>query len=192
MHSTFRDSYTRLSDGLGSPTERYNVGFSPPFRSEYEANAGTRMWQAVRGWWRTTVLGLPDETIQPSAYLTLIPLNDSRLQPRRTLFIAISLVLLCCILVTATFFLVPRGVGTGPVNVIIKKSYWTGTDVDFSILVQLPIFNPNYYPAKVSGHFQVEFYDAVAAVQKLNQTSLPARSFPHLLQVEMDVVKLAG
>lgn len=70
-----RDSYTRLSDGLGSPTERYSTGFSPPFRSEYEANAWTRSWQSVKEWWRRTVLGQPDETRQPSGYLTLIPLN---------------------------------------------------------------------------------------------------------------------
>lgn len=35
----------------------------------------------------------------------------------------------------------------------------------------------------MTGHFQVDFYDATAATQVLNQTSIPARSLPHVLSV---------
>jgi hypothetical protein len=44
-------------------------------------------------------------------------------------------------------------------------------------------FGFNGVQARVSGHFEVDFYDAPASKQKINETFIPPRALPHMLQV---------
>ena len=62
----------------------------PPFTSEY-GEPGPSRWQRAQLWFSRNVLG--EQAPQPtSGYLTLVPLNDRRLQPRRTALLVTCLV----------------------------------------------------------------------------------------------------
>ena len=75
--------------GCGRLTPRVCVG-RPPYESEYNKE-GPSWRERAQLWFSRTVLG--QQAPQPtSGYLTLVPLNDRRLQPRRTVLLVSCLV----------------------------------------------------------------------------------------------------
>lgn len=92
LGKTATDSWTRLSEGLLSPSDSVQE-FSPPFREEYPSGSRSFLGR-LRLWWRHHVLGVQEP--QPaSGYLTLIPLNGMAAQFRPSQSLT-CLTALCC------------------------------------------------------------------------------------------------
>ncbi|KAK9818096.1 hypothetical protein WJX72_007154 [[Myrmecia] bisecta] len=181
------ESYTRLSDGGGSPSDPHATShFSPPFSSEYEQHPPSR-WRAVRKWWREKVLG-QREPHPPSGYLTLIPLNDARLKPRRTVLLVMALMLFALAAATGVFLLVPRGVSAGEIDIQADHMSWNTSKGTYqlSLVARVPIYNPNYLKAKVTGDLRVFFYDTEAGTKIFKPKVLPPRALPQVIEVVVD------
>lgn len=132
------------------------------------------------------------EPESPSGYLTLIPLNDSRLKPRRTALLVILLLVFALSAATATFFLVPRGVTLGEIMVHSERMAWniSGGSYALNLKAQIPIYNPNYLAVRVDGTMSMFFYDIEAGTKILNSTKIPPRSNPHMLDAVVDASNL--
>lgn len=74
-----------------------------------EQKGWSRVASQLKGWARR-LAGPQQPEHSPSAYLTLIPLSDERLKPRRTCLLISLILLLCAASMCAVFFLVARGV----------------------------------------------------------------------------------
>jgi hypothetical protein len=56
---------------------------------------------------------------------------------------------------------------------------------------KVPVINPNYYSASVSGNLSISYYDVAAGWQDFS-ASIPARSFPTPVRVRVDASNLPG
>ncbi|KAF6255524.1 P-loop containing nucleoside triphosphate hydrolase protein [Scenedesmus sp. NREL 46B-D3] len=72
--------------------------------------------------------------------------------------------LLAVMAVAGVFLLVPRGVSVGTIEVHSTKMTFNATTLTYRIILEadVPIFNPNYLKAAVSGNVSVSFFDAEA------------------------------
>lgn len=179
------DTYTRLSAGPVSPSDS-TQDFRPPFRDEYPTRSHSAV-EKVKGWWRRSFLGVEEEQA-PSSLLTLIPLNDSRLRPRRTRLLVVSLLVLALAAALATFFLVPRGVSAGAIEIESEHMSWNISKGTYQLNLQAHILvnNPNYVNAQVEGQLKVFFYDTEAGAKNISSIVVPARSTLYSLDVVVD------
>eukprot|EP00891_Asterochloris_glomerata_P001521 jgi/Astpho2/1521/Aster-05397 len=177
--------YTRLGDSGSSPPNHDQQGFQPPFRSEYEQKE--THWGAFKGWWDRNILGRRPPVV-PSGYLTLIPLSDERLKPRRTRLLVAALMLFALSAALATFFLVPRGVSTGEIDIQSDKMSWNTTKKTYQLklLARVPIFNPNYLRARLDGDLRVYFYDTEAGITNITDVHVASRANPYILEIVVD------
>lgn len=137
--------------------------------------------------WRT-----PSPRSYQSNYMTLVPLSDERLKPRRTKLIVGSVLLLSLLAVTSVFLLVPRGVSVGTIDVHSTKMTFNSTTKTYRIILQaeVPVYNPNYLKASVTGNLTVSFYDAEAGWGSLGPVLLAARTNPQVLSMTVDASNL--
>ncbi|GFR47105.1 hypothetical protein Agub_g8678, partial [Astrephomene gubernaculifera] len=129
----------------------------------------------------------PQPQVQ-SNYLTLIPLSDDRLKPRRTKLLVSGLLLLAVALAAGVFVAVPRGVTVGSIQVRSSRMSFNTSKSTYQIILTatIPIFNPNYMPVQVNGSLTVSFYDQQAGVTSLQPVDIAARAFPQVITVDMD------
>lgn len=121
----------------------------------------------------------PSNGFAESAYLTLIPLSDERLRPRRTPRALAALAALFSLLLAALAFLAaPRGVALTAVDVRARSLEWNATSGTYSLALDaaLRLDNPNYLRARVVGRLDVFFYDGRAGGADVGPATLPARS----------------
>eukprot|EP00887_Chlorella_sp_A99_P006937 scaffold2.g6937.t1 len=151
---------------------------APPIESQ-----DSGLWgRAKRAWSRHARLpwggtGAVEPPPPPSGYLTLIPLSDSRLQPRDTRLTAAFLLAFALLVAGAVFVAVPRGVSVGEISVLTDK---------------VPVFNPNFLHARIAGDLRVLFYRTEAGKTEASErcgvhaVTLPPRAAPHVLDVGID------
>jgi len=142
----------------------------------------------ARGWAAFNHWLVAPEREPTSSYVALIPLSDARLKPRRTNLIVGTLMLFAFMLAVGVFFLVPRGVSVGRIEVHSEFMSWNKTLRTFQLDLKadLPIVNPNYLQTNVYGSLHVLFYDAETGVGAIKNEKVPARARPHLIKVDID------
>jgi len=121
----------------------------------------------------------PSNGFAESAYLTLIPLSDARLRPRRTpRALAAAAGLFSLLLAALAFLAAPRGVALTAVDVRARSLEWNATSGTYSLALDaaLRLDNPNYLRARVVGRLDVFFYDGRAGGADVGPATLPARS----------------
>lgn len=181
------ESYTRLSDGGRSPDNE--PAFTPPFSSEYDERQShvTRL----RAWWAENVRGTPAKQYPVSGYLTLIPLSDERLKPRRTKLLVGGLMMFAVLAAVGVFLLVPRGISVGEVELQSDHMSWNTTKGTYQLklLAKIPVYNPNYMKARIKGSLKVFFYDTEAGVTQVQQVFARPRALaksPYMLELVVD------
>lgn len=117
---------------------------------------------------------------------------------------------------TATFFLVPRGVSLGEIDITSDRMSWNTSKGTYqlNLLARIPVYNPNYMnvrvfnlpticlafvcnsvcfwqpspdaQVKMEGRLSIFFYDTEAGSTTINITRVAARSNPHVLEVVVD------
>ncbi|KAL4854192.1 hypothetical protein ACK3TF_005038 [Chlorella vulgaris] len=177
--------YETLPGGSLSPD---TPNLAPPIQADYaQRRSVAKTWCAVHAqqlpWARTT-----HESPPPSGYLTLIPLSDSRLQPRDTRLTAAFLLVFACVVAGAVFVAVPRGVSVGEISVTTDRMSWNTTKSTYQLklLARVPIFNPNFLSAYIEGDLHVLFYKTIAGSGKIKPVRLPPRAAPKVLEVAID------
>ena len=121
----------------------------------------------------------PSNNFAESAYLTLIPLSDARLRPRRTpRALALAAAGFSLLLASLAFLAAPRGVALTAVDVRARSLEWNATSGTYSLTLDaaLRLDNPNYLRARVVGRLDVFFYDGRAGGADVGPATLPARS----------------
>ncbi|GBF96557.1 hypothetical protein Rsub_09140 [Raphidocelis subcapitata] len=144
--------------------------------------------------WRWLVHGPPRQPRYRSGYLTLIPLSDARLQPRRTrLMVGLGL-LLALLIAGGVFVSVPRGVSIGTLDMHSTHMHFNGSTMNYRIILgaKVPVLNPNFFSARVTGNLSISFYDADAGWKAFGPVDVPARSFPSEVHVKVDASNLPG
>ncbi|KAF8065615.1 tmem106b [Scenedesmus sp. PABB004] len=156
----------------------------PPPPRGWVAGAAERLLAALRG--------PPPEPRFDSQYLTLIPLSDARLRPRRTRLIVSSLLLLAVSAVVGVFLAVPRGVSVGTIDVHSTRMTFNATTLTYRIILQadVPVFNPNYLSVSVAGNVSVSFFTAEAGWTDVGPVKLAPRSEPSVLELKVDASNL--
>eukprot|EP00193_Tetraselmis_chui_P012825 CAMPEP_0177795568 /NCGR_PEP_ID=MMETSP0491_2-20121128/26311_1 /TAXON_ID=63592 /ORGANISM="Tetraselmis chuii, Strain PLY429" /LENGTH=325 /DNA_ID=CAMNT_0019318425 /DNA_START=306 /DNA_END=1284 /DNA_ORIENTATION=+ len=139
----------------------------------------------ARGWAAFNHWLVAPEREPTSSYVALIPLSDARLKPRRTNRDTDAVWFM---LAVGVFFLVPRGVSVGRIEVHSEFMSWNKTLRTFQLDLKadLPIVNPNYLQTNVYGSLHVLFYDAETGVGAIKNEKVPARARPHLIKVDID------
>eukprot|EP00775_Hariotina_reticulata_P013774 gene13774-13895_t len=131
-------------------------------------------WQPLQQCWAQWYLWLnaPPQTPYESGYLTLIPLS--------------------VLTAVGVFLLVPRGVSVGSIAVHSTRMTFNATTLTYRIILQaeVPIYNPNYLKASVTGNVTVSFFDAEAGESPVGPITLPARAYPQRLSVKVDASNL--
>ncbi|DBB18697.1 hypothetical protein WJX82_008928 [Trebouxia sp. C0006] len=181
------ESYTRLADGGRSPDNE--PAFTPPFSSEYDQQQTPV--SRLRAWWAEHVRGSPAKQYPVSGYLTLIPLSDERLKPRRTKLLVGGLMLFAVLAAVGVFLLVPRGISVGEVELQSDHMSWNTTKGTYQLklLAKIPIYNPNYMKARIKGSLKVFFYDTEAGVTQVEQVFARPRALaksPYMLELVVD------
>lgn len=128
------------------------------------------------------------EPPSPSGYLTLIPLSDSRLQPRDTRLTAAFLVAFGFLVAAVVFISVPRSVSVGEISVAADRMSWNTTKASYQLrlVATIPVFNPNYLRASIEGELKVLFYMAEAGQSVIEPVYLNPRALPKLVHAEID------
>ena len=110
--------------------------------------AEPRRWRDTAiSWWQNTMNPAPANPAPvQSGYLTLIPLSDDRLKPRRTKLTVAVLLSLAMLLAGMVFILVPRELTTGEIRIFSDQMSWNSTKGTYQLdlLAHVPIYNPNY------------------------------------------------
>uniref|UniRef100_A0A7S0RPS6 Uncharacterized protein n=1 Tax=Chlamydomonas leiostraca TaxID=1034604 RepID=A0A7S0RPS6_9CHLO len=190
--------YVRLSEGESPATTLRNLHF-PALQNNYADGGGADSddepilppngQQRGGGTWWSKLRSRPERAAEPeSAYLTLVPLSDSRLKPQHTNLIVGSLLLLAVASVTCVFLLVPRGVTVGSIQVRSSQISFNTSKSTYQILLQatIPVYNPNYLSIYVKGSINVSFYDQMAGSTPLEPVMVPARTQPQVITLDMD------
>ncbi|MEW5299305.1 MAG: hypothetical protein WDW36_002332 [Sanguina aurantia] len=184
--------YVRLSDASSPNTSRVLAasldhsgtnGQQYPSDSEDEDQFPSKQSES---WWQRLTRSTP---ISPqSGYLTLVPLSDERLKPRRTKLLISFLLMGTLALVCAVYFLVARGVTVGTILVHSSQMSFNSSKSTYQIILAatLPIYNPNYFPVRVSGTINVSFYDQQAGSTIIAPVYIAAQALPQIMTVEMD------
>lgn len=136
---------------------------------------------------------------QTRAYLTLVPSvsdhdpdahytvrnNLRKKNMRKTL---LYLLLFAVAIASGVFVMLPRALSIGQVVVVPDAMTWdTGTSsYHVRLNVTIPVYNPNFIPYHVHGDLQVLFYDALAGKTVVEEISIPWRSFPDSIRLQMD------
>lgn len=131
----------------------------------------------------------PSNGFAESAYLTLIPLSDARLRPRRTpRALAAAAAAFSLLLAALAFLAAPRGVALTAVDVRAKSLEWNATSGTYSLALDaaLRLDNPNYLRARVVGRLDVFFYDGRAGGADVSPATLPARSKAQKVHAKID------
>lgn len=128
------------------------------------------------------------EPVSPSGYLTLIPLSDSRLQPRDTRLTAAFLVAFGFLVAAIVFISVPRSVSVGSISVAADRMSWNTTKASYQLRlnVTIPVFNPNYLRGSIEGELKVLFYMAEAGQTVIKPVVLNPRALPKIVHAEID------
>jgi len=177
--------------------------FAPPLPGEEddeERNMHDRVLHHLdraRGWlsdkapthWRRHSRHYEDDNPPSDHLITLIPLTDTRLQPRNTRLSASFLFIFALAIAAVVFVSVPRTISSGEVYIQADKMSWNTTTSSYQLKlnITLPIFNPNYLPgASIRGDLRAFFYSTEAGRADLSNISLPPRSLPISLEVPLD------
>jgi len=131
----------------------------------------------------------PSNGFAESAYLTLIPLSDARLRPRRPLrALAAAAAAFSFVLAALAFLAAPRGVALTAVDVRARSLEWNATSGTYSLALDaaLRLDNPNYLPARVVGRLDVFFYGGRAGGADVGPATLPARSSAQEVHARID------
>ncbi|XP_031699644.1 transmembrane protein 106A [Anarrhichthys ocellatus] len=124
--------------------------------------------------------------------VAVIPCNDVRLKPRRTmLYVCFSMVLcllLCCLIL---FFLFPRSVTLTPVSVLSVMVYFTPDSVDMRVTNLINISNENFFPVQiVELNIQGLVLRAIVGTTKItNMTTIPSCSQKSdTIQIDLSII----
>lgn len=171
-----------------SPPTQYAATF--PFYSDDSDGEEPMVRRDVRStaWWHRLRHGSPPSEQPQSAYLTLIPLSDSRLKPQHTKLIVGTLLFLTLISVCFVYFAVARGVTIGSIEVVNSTISFNTSRGTYQLVLwtQLPVYNPNYASVRVSGRINVSFYDQQAGFTVVEPVVIPARSQPEIMIVDIN------
>ncbi|KAL3134864.1 hypothetical protein ABBQ32_007830 [Trebouxia sp. C0010 RCD-2024] len=181
------ESYTRLADGGRSQDTQ--PAFTPPFSSEYDQRRS--ITAMLRNWWTEHIRGTPAKQYPVSGYLTLIPLSDERLKPRRTKLLVGGLMLFAILAAVGVYLLVPRGISVGEIQLQSDHMSWNTTrgTYQLKLLAKIPIYNPNYVKAHIKGSLKLLFYDTEAGQTEIQQVFARPRALasnPYMLELVVD------
>mmetsp|Transcript_8406 Transcript_8406/g.16138 ORF Transcript_8406/g.16138 Transcript_8406/m.16138 type:complete len:334 (-) Transcript_8406:746-1747(-) len=171
------------------PSNQQNLYFTPGYGDEDTDDTDdldTPRENNSSKWWKY-FFGKSQERVE-SGYLTLIPLSDSRLKPQRTRSLLVTLFIMTFFSVLSVFFLVPRGVTVGTIQVHSSRMSFNTNRSTYVIVLTatLPIYNLNYLSVLVTGTVNISFYDQQAGFTSLSPTSIPPRTFPQVVPVDVD------
>lgn len=186
------DSYVRFP-GERSLSAPYLLAADNQHEDDDDETPSTMRYSSIRSLFQKIAFGRAASAPE-SNYLTLIPLSDSRLKPRRTKLLVSILLLFTLAATCGVYFLVPRGISLGTVAISSQQMSWNSTTGTYQLVLQaeVPIFNPNYMQATVEGSLQVLFYDQEAGNLQILPFVVKRNSSPQTLQFQVDASNVPG